>query len=742
MRRAVWQLSGLFSVVVAVIAQAADGPEPVSRATFGVVEVYARVPGFPLADRLRQYPELYDWPELVLIRTRQPARLAGVAVAPNVVLTRDCMLDPAAVDRVVVRAGDGTTTSATLVGRHPTVPCLVFRTEKPVFQPLKAAGAVDGFDEVVCVRLLHVDDYWHLHKETSLPEPIWHNRSRFVIGTGLSDSQLNLGQTLFNNRRAFIDSPAVLLANGQVPVAIGFASGVHFEGEKIIDGMPISTISESELLTPELQRQTVSKIEHAARSCTVPVRVRFRKAEGTEETVSDLDALGLALKDGYVLVPQGITRAQAALIEAVSLYPDGDNPVEAEFVGALAGYEAFLIRADVQALEKLGVASPLISDARPRLYHVYGATQLLWSYGDARFQTRLVRLYSIGKSFFGGQNLFFTPGIPRNTALWDLQGRLLGVELRERDRYAGIEELLPSPPPTLALFSSRHNPGSVYIAAGDLVGWVDRLDELLDPRLKPVPPGQEHRRPWLGVEFSRLSKDLADALGCRKETRDGTIGLHVQYVYPGSPAEKAGIQTGDILLALYVPDYPRLLELTGRRRPTGSVRDVIERLMRRRMFGNRNRPTGPWPSRDNYLTELLSILGPGKDVTVIYWRAGELYTVATTIELAPPDQDSASKYEDKDLGLTVKELTYEVRAALQLASDAPGVVVAKVESGTPASQARLRPGEIIVAADDRPLRTPEDLKNVVEEARKAGRQLIRVRVVERGRSRFADLRLQ
>lgn len=54
------------------------------------------------------------------------------------------------------------------------------------------------------------------------------------------------------------------------------------------------------------------------------------------------------------------------------------------------------------------------------------------------------------------------------------------------------------------------------------------------------------------------------------------------------------------------------------------------------------------------------------------------------IVLGPRDFESARKHKDEDLGLTVKELTYEMSKALNLEEDAPGVVLAKV-AGEPIS---------------------------------------------------------
>ena len=54
----------------------------------------------------------------------------------------------------------------------------------------------------------------------------------------------------------------------------------------------------------------------------------------------------------------------------------------------------------------------------------------------------------------------------------------------------------------------------------------------------------------------------------------------------------------------------------------------------------------------------------------------------------PPSYDSAPKYKQEALGLTVRDMTYEVRRYLQKKDDDPGVVISKIELGSKASEPR------------------------------------------------------
>jgi S1-C subfamily serine protease len=76
-----------------------------------------------------------------------------------------------------------------------------------------------------------------------------------------------------------------------------------------------------------------------------------------------------------------------------------------------------------------------------------------------------------------------------------------------------------------------------------------------------------------------------------------------------------------------------------------------------------------------------------------------------------------------------------------MAGDATGLVVARVDEGSPAAQARLQPNEILREMDGRALASPDDFSAILAAARAAGKASVRVVVLRLARSRFVDLAL-
>ena len=137
--------------------------------------------------------------------------------------------------------------------------------------------------------------------------------------------------------------------------------------------------------------------------------------------------------------------------------------------------------------------------------------------------------------------------------------------------------------------------------------------------------------------------------------------------------------------------------------------------------------------------EIRSLFGHNPSTAV--WTLG-IIALQFTIAIAPPDYDSAKRWKNRKVGLTVKDLTYEIRKALSLKADHPGVVVAKIESGSPTSIARIWPNEVITHADGKPLASARELQQAVAAAKQAEKEKIRLTVLRLGKSRFADLEVE
>ena len=95
-------------------------------------------------------------------------------------------------------------------------------------------------------------------------------------------------------------------------------------------------------------------------------------------------------------------------------------------------------------------------------------------------------------------------------------------------------------------------------------------------------------------------------------------------------------------------------------------------------------------------------------------RDGEPKELKLTLVSRPKAAKDARQVEDKVFGLTVREITTDVRIQLNLSDDMQGVIIARVKSGSPANLARLRRNFIILRMGDHTVASLEDFETTVE----------------------------
>jgi S1-C subfamily serine protease len=243
---------------------------------------------------------------------------------------------------------------------------------------------------------------------------------------------------------------------------------------------------------------------------------------------------------------------------------------------------------------------------------------------------------------------------------------------------------------------------------------LDDLGKQSDPNNVPLREEEESHLAWLGAELQPLNRELARANNVSDLTHDGESGALVAYVYPDSPASQAGIEPGYILLRLYVEGQPKPLEvkLESDRGFTGSFpwdrldevpEQFYERLPR------------PWPPAENEFTRSLTDLGFGKAYAAEFFQNGKVLRKELQIVESPPHYDTAARYESKGLGLTVRDLTYEVRRYFQRSAADPGVIVSKVEPGSKASVSGIKPYEIVTHVDDVPIQSVKEFETLIQD---------------------------
>ncbi|MFK7893500.1 MAG: Do family serine endopeptidase [Granulosicoccus sp.] len=180
-------------------------------------------------------------------------------------------------------------------------------------------------------------------------------------------------------------------------------------------------------------------------------------------------------------------------------------------------------------------------------------------------------------------------------------------------------------------------------------------------------------RGWLGVSIQNVDQALAESFGLDKPT-----GALIAQVSKDSPAEKGGLNSGDIILE----------------------------------FNEKN---------VNFSSELPPLVGavtPGNEVDVLVLRSGERKTLSVTIE--PLDEGErvaavapSGPVGESRLGVEVAELNSEQMQAMGVDH---GVVVSQISPDGAAAQAGIREGDVIITLNKDKISSVSELEEAVKEA--------------------------
>ncbi|MEO1041563.1 MAG: DegQ family serine endoprotease [Pseudomonadota bacterium] len=179
------------------------------------------------------------------------------------------------------------------------------------------------------------------------------------------------------------------------------------------------------------------------------------------------------------------------------------------------------------------------------------------------------------------------------------------------------------------------------------------------------------RRPWLGVVGSDVDSRLASAIGL-----DRPMGAIISQVYPGGPADRAGLQESDVILAIDGKDV-----MSG------------EALRYRPATGE-----------------------AGERVDVRYLREGREKTIRARLAYPPetPDKDETLLEGRHQLsGATIANLSPALAEELGRNPFDEGVVVLSVAPNSVARRYRLRQGSIIIAIDDEETDSVDDVERAL-----------------------------
>lgn len=195
----------------------------------------------------------------------------------------------------------------------------------------------------------------------------------------------------------------------------------------------------------------------------------------------------------------------------------------------------------------------------------------------------------------------------------------------------------------------------------------------------------------IGVVIQEVTADLAESFGLAKPQ-----GALVSDVEKDSPADKAGVQVSDIILKFNGRTVERSIDLP---RMVGATR-------------------------------------PGTRATLTVWRKGATRDLTVVVGEMPAEKTAAVSRETAQpdrAGLVTSDLTPEQRRQLNIQS---GVLVEDVSGA--AARAGVRPGDVILAVNNREVFTAEELSKLLSETQRKSVALL----VKRGESSiYIPLRL-
>jgi len=179
-------------------------------------------------------------------------------------------------------------------------------------------------------------------------------------------------------------------------------------------------------------------------------------------------------------------------------------------------------------------------------------------------------------------------------------------------------------------------------------------------------------RGWIGISIQSITPDIARAMGLKKEQ-----GALVAEVVPGGPAEEAGLKRGDVITSFDGREIKKVSDLP---------------------FTVAETPVG-------------------KKVPVQIIRDGKEMNVDIKIAEMPQGREAGPAGPQENLGLTVSNITPQVRHEFGI-QDKAGVIVSEVLPGSLADDAGIQPGDIIKEVNRKPINNVKDYNAEMKKAEK------------------------
>ena len=207
-------------------------------------------------------------------------------------------------------------------------------------------------------------------------------------------------------------------------------------------------------------------------------------------------------------------------------------------------------------------------------------------------------------------------------------------------------------------------------------------------------------RGYIGVEAQAISGAMSKALGL--PSKDGAL---IAAVEPNTPAQRAGVLPGDVITAVNGTTI-------------ASPRDLADQVAE---------------------------VKPDTAAKLTIIRHGKPMTLAVTVAEMPSQKVLASAVQPgharSTLGLALGALSPGMASQLNLPEGTDGALVTGVKQGSPAQNAGVSPGDVIVGVGTTAVHNPVEAAHAIDAALKAGGQVVALRIMHNGQPAFVAIKL-
>ncbi|MAQ74636.1 MAG: protease, partial [Candidatus Marinimicrobia bacterium] len=205
-------------------------------------------------------------------------------------------------------------------------------------------------------------------------------------------------------------------------------------------------------------------------------------------------------------------------------------------------------------------------------------------------------------------------------------------------------------------------------------------------------------RSWIGVQIQPIDDTAARALDVK--TRSGAL---VADVVNKGPAEKAGVETGDVIV-----EFNNL-----------KINSV------------------------DHLRNTVSSSKPNRSYDLVVIRDGRKKRLKVKLEEMPGDDvvvSSTRPNKTNELGIEVSELTRSNRRKFGISNNEDGVVVTNVQPGSPAENTGIQIGDIITRVGTKKCRTSREFQKLLKETKR--KNMVMLHLKRDGAARYLTLELE